>query len=166
MTQDQLKLLIHYDPLSGVFTWLKRENTRWNTQWAGKVAGSKQKKGYWQLKIYSKAYKAHRLAFLYMIGCLPNNDVDHVNGIKTDNRWENLRDVTNTTNTRNQKKRTINVSGYTGVSKVSSKWRSTIMVDGTNTHLGYFECPYEAFKARQFFIQNNPQLGFTGRHGI
>lgn len=87
--QKRLKELLHYDPETGVFTWLRREGKSravsvFNSNYAGKVAGNIQtdSSGHKQISIYfdKKAHKAHRLAWLYVYGKMPKGIIDHING--------------------------------------------------------------------------------------
>jgi len=107
--------------------------------------------GYLEIKINGTKYKAHRLAYLYYHGHWPENDIDHINGIKTDNREENLRDVSHYENMRNQVLRKNNNSGVTGVSwhKASGKWRVYINTEYKIKHLGYYDKLEDAIKARK-----------------
>jgi hypothetical protein len=123
LTQEALKELLHYNPDSGIFTWLYRHRkyfTRdcdyreWNTRYPGLEAGGVSGAGYIMIGFFGKNHRSHRLAWLYMHGSWPNM-IDHMNKHKTDNRIINLRDVTKTENSRNQKKSNTNTSGITGV---------------------------------------------------
>ena len=98
-----------------------------------------------------KSYRAHRLAFLYMLGRLPDGEVDHINHIKDDNRWENLRDVTKQDNCKNLGLSKANTSGVTGVHffKRDKKWRASITVDGKIINLGHYDGFDEACKVRK-----------------
>jgi hypothetical protein len=97
ITQKYLKEIVHYDPDTGIFTWtINRKKVS-----AGAVAGHNCN-GYVSLSINNKNYRAHRLAFLYMTGEWPEFVVDHVNRIRSDNRWCNLRDVTQQVNSTNK----------------------------------------------------------------
>ena len=75
ITQSELKNILHYNQDTGVFTWIKNSI----------VAGTVEKKGYIAIKINRKSYKAHRLAWLYIYGNFPKEQIDHLNGIKNDN---------------------------------------------------------------------------------
>lgn len=86
ITQQRLKELFEYTPDTGLFI----RKIRVGNQIAGNIAGSLKKDGYVYIKIDSKPYKAHRLAFLYMEGYMPE-EVDHINRDCSDNRWCNLR---------------------------------------------------------------------------
>lgn len=98
ITQELLKSRLDYNPMTGNFVWLTARGK-------GKIAGRICKKdGYVIIRCNNKQYYAHRLAFLYMTGAFPTNQVDHINRIRTDNRWDNLRDVDNRTNSANTKR--------------------------------------------------------------
>jgi len=155
LSQEELKLLLHYDPDTGVFTWKARNcidgNSRhikmWNTRYAGSIANSKEFKGYLILSIMGTSYKQHRLAFLYMTGRFPIDQIDHINGIKHDNRISNLREATNSENIQNQiRARSDSKTGILGVSwhKRLKKFAARININGTLKHLGYFNTPEAA----------------------
>ena len=90
-----LESKLHYDQCSGVFTWVNSKNNR--------VAGTPDYKGYISIGLNKKQYRAHRLAWFYCYGVWPKESIDHINGIKNDNRIANLRDVRDTENKRNAK---------------------------------------------------------------
>lgn len=144
MTHKELKERLHYDPLTGIFTWIKA-----NKQFLGKKAGYLNQE-YIKIKL-NKGYLAHRLAWLYVYGEFPTDCIDHINGIKTDNRISNLRDVSNQTNMKNQKRRNTNKSGITGVfwHKTNKMWTSTISVNYKQIHLGSFSTKEDAISARK-----------------
>jgi hypothetical protein len=99
MTQDQLKSILSYDPNTGLFTRIK--DVAYSQHKVGSVMGSLNDKGYRIIVINQKRYRAHRLAFLYMEGAFPPDDVDHRNTIKDDNRWVNLYKCTRSENMNN-----------------------------------------------------------------
>lgn len=147
VTVDRLRELLQYDPATGAFTWLPRpledfadENRGkvWNVRWPGKVAGSPCN-GYIAISINKRLHKAHRLAFLYMTGEWPKGEVDHRNGVKTDNRWENLRDVTHQVNSQNTRAARGAATGLLGayIEKSTGRFFSSICVDGRLRWLGY-----------------------------
>jgi len=151
LTQGRLKELLHYNPETGIFTWVKgRVKSRGGNAKKGKVAGTAHSAGYIQIAIDKKLYLAHRLAFLYVDGYIPENNVDHINRIRDDNRWCNLREVSQSCNLRNASIRIANTSGVTGVSwdKEKNKWRAAIRASGSNKYLGYFESFDDAVRAR------------------
>lgn len=131
ITQKELKDKIIYNPDTGFFY----------RKLSGDLAGWVTKEGYISLKIDYITYKAHRLAFLYMTGELPEDQVDHINNIKGDNRWENLRRCSQSENQRNTGKRRNNTSGVKNVSWNSKnrKWRITLYLDGKNKCFGSYE---------------------------
>jgi hypothetical protein len=136
----------------------------WNTKNAGREAGSICADGYVTMSVGSKTCKAHRLAFLLMTGEMPKGQVDHINGDKADNRWENLRDVPKLLNALNQKRHVTNKSGVTGVrfSTHINKWMAYIGHDNRMHHLGVFDTLEEAAEARWAAEE---QLGFHENHG-
>ena len=100
ITQEELKNLLDYNPDTGVFTWL---TTRRGCAQKGSVAGSTDTKGRRQIKVFGKMHFAHRLAFLWMIGRFPKNQVDHIDRNPSNNAWFNLREATNSQNSINRK---------------------------------------------------------------
>ena len=98
LTQERLKQLLNYDPETGIFTRIISVSSN---ALKGDIAGWINGHGYRQLSIDYKKYDCHRLAFLYMLGKLPNEEVDHINHIRSDNRWINLREVTRHENKKN-----------------------------------------------------------------
>ena len=146
--EDRLKKALHYNPDTGVFIWINNNNSRVN---AGMIAGSLNGSGYQIISIDAKRYYSHRLAWLYVYGELPSCQIDHINGIRTDNRIINLREATNAKNQQNLKKcRANNKIGLLGVDyfKYSKKkYRAQIMIDSKQKCLGYFETPEEAHEA-------------------
>lgn len=137
ITQNELKQCLKYDPITGKFTRTKTSRVS-----SDGTVGTVQKKGYRSIYVKNKAYAAHRLVWLYVHGCWPKDQIDHINGNRDDNRVENLREVTNSENTRNRR----NPQGsnpYLGVTK--KRWRSgfrwcaRIMLNGKSKHIGYFK---------------------------
>lgn len=147
ISQQELKETLDYTPLTGVFTWRKKTCRK---VVAGTIAGSNQTNGYACIRINKRLYLTHRLVFLYMQGYLPTLDVDHINGIRTDNRWDNLREVTRQDNLRNSAKPSTNTSGVIGVSwsNQRQKWFARISVNNKTKYLGVFENFDEAVLAR------------------
>jgi hypothetical protein len=147
ITQSELKEVLEYNPDTGLFIWLKSNGNR--RLKAGDAAGTKMKVGYVRITIQGKMYQAHRLAHLYMTGNFPENFIDHINHIKDDNRWTNLRDATLSQNQANQPKRKTNTSGYKGVCwhRAHKKWSAQIMYMNKLMHIGHYTTPEEAAEA-------------------
>jgi hypothetical protein len=144
ITQERLKELLHYDQHTGLFTWVKSPNRFMKL---GDIAGSNAS-GYLKTRIDGCYYMNHRLAFLYMNGSFPKDMVDHINGVRNDNRWTNLRDATRQMNGQNRRRaENINKSGLLGVVTFRNKWVARIRANGKNLYLGIFTCPNEAHQA-------------------
>lgn len=145
LTVEELKDVLHYDPETGQFTWIKRTA---KCVHVGDVAGNVNKFGYCTIGIKAKIYKAHRLAWLYMTGEWPKGLIDHINGDKSDNRFANLRVVDESGNSQNIRKPNIrNKSGYMGVIKYYNQWRANITINNKTQWLGDFATPEEAHAA-------------------
>lgn len=147
-TQARLKELFIYDPDSGVFT--RRISTgRHDSHKAGKVAGTKGI--YWQMHVDGKRFVGHRLAWVYVYGKPPKEDLDHINQNKLDNRIANLREATRRQNMQNVTLHKHNRSGFKGVAWHSprKKWRAYIFNGYKQTHLGLFETLDQAVQARK-----------------
>lgn len=140
LTQARLKELLHYDPDTGIFTRLA----------SGCEAGLHDRDGYLKINVASRYYQAHRLAFLYMTGCFPEDQVDHIDGVRDDNRWVNLRSATSQENQHNNGgARKNSRSGLVGAAWSSKKklWRGVIMLARKQHHLGYHATPELAHAA-------------------
>ena len=146
LTQERLKELFSYNPETGVFI---RRIATCNRVKSGSIAGSFSSQGYKQIRIDYKKYLSHRLAWLYVHGVWPINQIDHINHVKDDNRIANLRLATRSQNQWNQKKCYNNTSGYKGVcwQKQDKKWRAQIWVNGKCKNLGNYKDIKEAAKA-------------------
>ena len=149
LSAERLRELLDYDPLTGNFTWKLRTSNRIKV---GDVAGTQMKTGYWSISIDGELYRAHRLVWLWIHGVWPDADIDHKNGIRTDNRIDNLRDASRSINQQNLRSaRGDNThSGLLGVymtDKLEKPWRSSINVDGKDKYLGNFCTREEAQSA-------------------
>lgn len=147
MTQERLKELLHYDPETGIFIW---RVSRGGKVIAGSTAGLVQRNGYVYIRVDRRRYLAHRLAWLYIHGKFPSDQIDHINRVRTDNRISNLRAATNAENTQNRSKRSDNTSGVIGVywDNKRQKWRAQIRLNGHNIFLGSYQTVEEAAAAR------------------
>jgi hypothetical protein len=142
ITQNRLKEVLDYNPDTGVFIRrLKQTGVK-----QGKISGSLTLEKYQVTSIDNKIYKCHRLAWLYMTGKFPDGQIDHINGNRSDNRFENLRDVTQTQNIQNQRKAQISnkSTGILGVFKNGFGFMARITHNNTKIYLGTFKTTEEA----------------------
>lgn len=164
-TQENLKRLVHYNPDTGVMRRIGRVSwTGDNVYPCDFVPKSKTAFGYLQIQIFGRPHVVHRLAFLYMTGKFPEQDVDHINGDRADNRWMNLREVSRLENHRNKGILKSNGTGVVGVSKRSDtgSYAAYITVKNERKYLGSFKSFDEAVTARR---QAEEEIGFHENHG-
>jgi hypothetical protein len=133
---------LFYNPDTGILYWKKSFGSR---AIEGAQAGYLHQSGYMRVKFEGRNYPAHRMAWLLYYGHAPVGDIDHINGVTTDNRIANLRDVTHRQNLQNRKEH--RAGKHPGVQKVGVKWRAYIKINRAQTHLGYFATREEAAKA-------------------
>ncbi len=145
LTIERLKAVLHYDPDTGIFTWLVRTSNRIS---AGSAAGSLMQNGYICISIDSRRYLAHRLAWFYMTGEWPNI-IDHEDRTPINNRWNNLRDGGQTENMLNKSIQSNNTTGFQGVTRNGKGFMARITKRGKTTHIGSFPTAEEAHKAYQ-----------------
>lgn len=146
VTQKQLKQILRYNKNTGTFFWKVSPS---NNVPKGAAAGFKGRDNYCRIKIGNRHYMAHRLAWLYVYGKYPKEQIDHKNRIRDDNRINNLRQATYFDNNRNRPIFKNNTSGYTGVSwrPDMGMWIAYIRINGRRKHLGYFSSIKNAVKA-------------------
>lgn len=170
---ELLRKLLRYEPDTGKLFWRERPRAAfdsdrifkcWNSRHAGKEAFLiNNGKGYLTGTIFYKTYKAHRVAWALHYGRWPQEQIDHINGDRSDNTIKNLRDVRRKVNMRNQKRRSTNKSGCAGVMQRSNgKWRAMIWHNGKTKHLGTFDSFNCAASVR---AKAEAELGYTKRHG-
>ena len=159
---------LKYDFENAILVWESRKGDKFgnltrgdkifNAKYAGKEAGSKNPQGYIRIEIDGEAFYAHRLIYLFVTGDWPKDkfgeiaQIDHINGIRDDNRWENLRLVNSQGNNRNAKISKNNTSGVIGVGwyKAGQKYRAYIHDNNSKRiFLGYFNDFNEAVKVRK-----------------
>lgn len=143
LSQKRLKNLIKYEPNTGKFFHLRMKGAK--RKEAGCIKGGK----YLVIMIDRVLYRASRLAFLYMVGRWPKNEVDHRDGNSLNDRWENLREATRSQNARNTKRPITNKLGLKGVTRRKDRkkcYQAHITINGRFIGLGYFYTKEEAFK--------------------
>ncbi|UNY40262.1 HNH endonuclease [Paracoccus phage vB_PmaP_KLEP18-1] len=178
-SQDELRQLLRYEPETGKMFWLHRpahlfEPTVarsqehlckwWNARFAGAEAfTATDTHGYRHGKINGKLVLAHRVAWVIHFGSAPDH-IDHVNGVRSDNRIANLRSVTPSENMRNKAVYRTNLSGHAGVrwSEGMEKWNASIRRDGRRLHLGFFDDLADAVSARK---SAEARFGYHANHG-
>lgn len=147
ITHEILKEMFFYNTETGVFTNLVRRSSR---SPAGARADKKSRGGYLAIKFKGKTYLAHRMAWFYMTGKMPENLIDHINMVRNDNRFCNIREATHSENHQNIKTPpSTNKSGFLGVSlhRQTNKWRSQIKLESKVKHLGLFNTKEDAHEA-------------------
>jgi len=144
LTKDYLKTIIKYNPETGEMNKLHY----YRPNCIGKLLKNDGKNRYKNIEICGKVYKQHRIAWLYVYGIMPK-EIDHINGIRSDNRLCNLREVTRSQNIQNIGIRSNNTSGYKGVifEAKKKKWRARITLDYKLINLGYYCNAESAFIA-------------------
>jgi len=152
LTQERLKELLHYDPDTGILTWKYRsyltgKTTTWNIRFANKQAGHKSH-GYIAIQVDGIRYQAHRLAWLYIYGLWPVDQIDHVDNVRHHNWIINLREANNSENNQNLKKAQKNnlSTGLIGsyYDKSKNKYLSSITINKKQLYLGRFNTAQEA----------------------
>lgn len=146
VTFVKLHELFYYNNRDGNLIWKKSNR---GTK-KGKIAGCIDNNGYRVIRINNKNYYAHRLIWLYTHGYFPENIIDHIDQIPSNNKLNNLREVSKSCNRKNCKISKNNTSGITGVTyhNTSKKYQATIMVNGIAINLGYFKLIKDAAIAR------------------
>lgn len=146
LTQTRVHELLDYYPTTGILKWRKSGKGRRLDLVAGSLRAND---GYIEVRVDYTAYLAHRLIWFGVIGKWPNPEVDHVNLIRNDNRWVNLREADKSQNGLNRIVRADNQSGFKGVclDKRSMRWVAQLSVNKKHHHIGRFDTPEEASAA-------------------
>ena len=154
LTAQRLRELVHYDPETGQFWKLPKSTARLNASAACMQLGCVNKHiGYVSVGVDKSHFYAHRLAWLYMVGELPKYEIDHINGIRTDNRFANLRDASRSLNAQNMRKaNSANSTGFIGVTRykrgtAKNRFVATIKTNRVRKYIGIFDTPEEAHAA-------------------
>jgi hypothetical protein len=138
ITHERLREVLDYNPKTGIFTWKIALSPRANV---GGAAGRTDRRGYIRIGIDGKYYQAHRLAWFYINGVWPKNQIDHRNLNPSDNREDNLRDATPSQNGFNRKPHSNNKSGHKGIywDKREGRWRAEIRIKRKYAFVKYFD---------------------------
>jgi hypothetical protein len=149
--ESQLSEVLRYEPKTGFLFWTDRAHKSVKN----KQAGTPNHRGYIIVLFRGKPYKAHRLAWLLTHGYWPSQMIDHIDGNKSNNRINNLRDVDGATNEQNKDQaRSDSKSGLIGASPYRNRWKSQIRVNGAVKYLGVFDT---AEMAHQVYLQAKKQ---------
>jgi hypothetical protein len=153
LTADDVRALLAYDPDTGALRWRYRpETTRyvkaWNYKNGRKYAGRVDYRGYVQIGVAGKTYRAHRIIHLWMTGAWPEQDIDHADGNPGNNSWSNLRLASASANSANKKRHSNNRVGLKGVVQTpGGRYMAQIRANKQSHYLGTFDCPREAHSA-------------------
>lgn len=175
ISPEELRQLLNYDPETGVFDWAE-PNQSWfasRAHWvayqskrAGKAPlANEHSQGYLTGRIKGQMILAHRAAWAYHYGEWPAQAIDHINQNRTDNRIDNLRDVPQGENAKNQRRRSNNTSGVTGAywDADRKKWAASISLPGGKcVALGRYDKLADAAAARK---AAEVEYGFHENHG-
>jgi hypothetical protein len=142
-----LQEMLSYSKETGRLTWSRNVAGRAR---AGQETGTTNYNGYLSLIIKGRPYRAHRVAWAIVTGSWPIGEIDHIDGVKTNNEWSNLRDVTRSVNQQNKRRSQSRTPGHllgTSLDKRSGRWRAQIKVEGKYMHLGLHESAEAAHAA-------------------
>lgn len=162
--QADLLEIFQYAPTTGQLFWNPRSgDISWNKVFAGKPAGCLDSKGYIRIRTNKAVWVAHRVIWKLVHGTDPEF-IDHINGIRHDNRIENLRSVSQTENARNTRRKRHNTSGVSGVHWVTKdqRWLASIHHEGKRINLGQFRSFEDAVAARR---AGETKYGYHPNHG-
>lgn len=155
--KSNLKDYINYCPHTGKLTWI---DSIWARSIVGREVGSVSSGGYRCMTFEGKTINSHRVIYFYMTGAMPSGEIDHIDGCKLNNKWDNLRDVSHSENLKNKRIRKPARGKIFGVNKreESSVWRAMINIDGKRMYLGQYSSFFDACCAR-LSAQNKYSFG-------
>lgn len=145
ITVEYIQERLDYDLDKGKLYWKPTSNKSWSTKFAGKEAGCRFNGGYIKLSIDNEGYLAHRLLWVLAHGYWPDG-IDHINGIRSDNRIVNLREANQSQNMSNVARWAHNTSGVKNVRwhEATGKWLVRVKKRGYTHYFGYYEDLEEA----------------------
>lgn len=164
---EYLRQRLRYEPETGKLFWREAldKPAYWNTRFAGTMAGNLDPShGYYCVTINKVKHRMHRVILAMVNNCWPTQHIDHIDGDRSNNRRDNLREVSQKENHYNQAIPKSNKSGVIGVCwhKRRARWRADIKVDGVSRTIGYFSSINEAAAARK---EAEVMFGFHKNHG-
>jgi HNH endonuclease len=166
LTVEYVRSILDYDPATGNFIWRARNDVppNWVGRWAGRKAGRINHHGYVDISIHRSRYPAHRLAWLYMTGEWPSDEIDHKDLNRFNNSWANLRTASVSENRANCKVRRHSGTQLKGVyrDKDYGRYYAQISIGGKTHHLGSYLCPAAASIA--FALASEKHRGEFARH--
>ena len=147
ITREELLDILDYERETGVFTWRHSSSSAK----AGEVAGKVYTNGYRYIAVAGTYYPAALLAWIWVTGEDPGGIIDHINRVRADDSFDNLRPATNSQNHANRPPPKHNTSGFKGVfwSSQKNKWQAKLMVDGVQKHVGFYDRLVDAVKAHR-----------------
>jgi HNH endonuclease len=155
-----IKSIISYDPDTGFFLWKIRHRRQGGFSEIGDIVGTVNDQGYILIQLMGYRWRAHRLAWWFMMGEFPPSgfDIDHIDRVRSNNKWNNLRLLTRSRNNRNTGRvRVDNTTGYRGVHRQpNGTFFARITVDGKIIHLGTYPTIEEAHAARLRAEERHP----------
>lgn len=140
---SKIREALHYSGETGILTWRSKVSDK---VVIGAPAGTRNYSGYILISVFGRRYRAHRLAWAIVHGSWPTLEIDHINGDRSDNRLENLREATRAENSRNARGKRGYLKGAT-YNKKAGRWQAQIMKDGRTTFLGHYDTPEQAHEA-------------------
>lgn len=150
ITLQQVKEWIHYDPETGIFTWLQGYFKIGRGSRAGHEVKRSPKHRYLQCNILKNQMLCHRLAWFYMTGQWPKDQIDHMDGNPFNNKFSNLREASHKQNQENKRPTHNSKTGHKGITlEPSNKWRAKIKHNFQTIYLGMFENLEDAIAARK-----------------
>ena len=163
MNIERIKSLLSYDAETGQFTWMC--NRKGGSARVGARAGSMRDDGYVTVRVDGRAYFAHRLAWVFVVGPIPSGmEIDHIDHDPSNNKINNLRLVTKSGNRKNRSRDSRNKSGFNGVhwAPHANAWCVQIRSERKTRHIGYFKNIKEAEAAR---LSAEARFDFHPNHG-
>jgi len=163
ITQARAREMLDYEPETGIFRWRINRRSYMGKARIGAIAGAPRYDGYVELRLDGELIHAHRLAFVWMTGVLPE-EVDHINSDKSDQRWSNLRIATRSQNGVHKGANKNNKLGVKGVRKNKKKFEERIWRDGKTVAIGFFSTIEQASEAyKQISLKQHGEFSYASR---